>query len=406
MEAFELFQTAIGLSVGAGAMYYLKSIPGKIYKKIRSRLIYKVTIYQYDDLYTAFEDWLYRNHSKLYRDVEALSNVDSKNIVYRQDGDAFIINYKGKKIVISQNSEKLDKSGVSLKEMRFKKWVIMGIKARTQITQLLNDILQMYLLNQDEGKLRIFTHSTYGDWYYKDTKKVKPITDVIIDEDLKNDIINDVSEFISEEKKYIDLGIPYKRTYLLVGPPGTGKTTLALAIAQHLRRSVYYLSLNCFDDDSQLRRAFNDIKSESIILIEDIDRVFNGRENVESKITFSALLNNMDGALSKHSVITIVTTNHIEKLDPALIRPGRADLIREIPLATEREVSKYFTLFYEKPILLEFPGKIISMAQVQEICLRNKRDFPQAKSELYTLIKEKLNENTKHNNTLQPAGKS
>ena len=116
---------------------------------------------------------------------------------------------------------------------------------------------------------------------------------------------------------------------------------------------------------------------KSILLIEDIDKVFAGRENVSDKanITFSALLNCLDGAFYKHGLITIITTNHIEKLDEALLRTGRIDNKIEIPLPTDKEISEYLAVFYKKPTFV-IQGKFnLKMSDVQEICLKNKNSI-------------------------------
>lgn len=126
--------------------------------------------------------------------------------------------------------------------------------------------------------------------------------------------------------------MPYRRGYLLYGPPGTGKTSFVQAVAGALKLNICYLNLSGgrFDDDG-LNRALNDAPAHSIILLEDIDGIFVEREavSVQKKgrnVSFSGLLNALDGVRSQEGRITIMTTNHREKLDPALLRPGRADV--------------------------------------------------------------------------------
>ena len=82
--------------------------------------------------------------------------------------------------------------------------------------------------------------------------------------------------------------------------------------------------------DDKLQSKLGEIPPRSIVIFEDIDSIFIGRENVSSKakkqVTFSGFLNALDGVRSKEGMIVFMTTNHIEKLDPALIRPGRCDV--------------------------------------------------------------------------------
>jgi mitochondrial chaperone BCS1 len=129
---------------------------------------------------------------------------------------------------------------------------------------------------------------------------------------------------------------------LLYGPPGTGKTSFTQAIAGACGLHICYLNLagGNLNDDS-LNTLLNSTEVNSIILLEDIDAIFQGRESVQEKrdggqsVTFSGLLNALDGVRSQEGRILIMTTNHKDKLDPALLRPGRADRCIELGNAKE-----------------------------------------------------------------------
>ncbi|XP_052483257.1 AAA-ATPase At3g50940-like, partial [Gossypium raimondii] len=138
----------------------------------------------------------------------------------------------------------------------------------------------------------------------------------------------------------------WKRGYLLYGPPGTGKSSLVAAIANYMRYDVYDLQFQSVRNDSDLRRILTSTTNRSILLIEDIDcstKVSHNRTKVKEKVkkkmmmmkiemkpnvTLSGLLNFIDGLWSScgNERIIIFTTNHKEKLDPALLRPGRMDV--------------------------------------------------------------------------------
>jgi chaperone BCS1 len=166
----------------------------------------------------------------------------------------------------------------------------------------------------------------------------------------------------------------------LYGPPGTGKTTLSLAIANYTKRRVYCLNMNSLENDARMYQAFSAMSENAILLIEDIDKVFCGRDNVEQKagITFSTFLNCMDGALYKHGILSIITTNHLDKLDEALLRTGRTDLKIEVPLPGSKEIAEYLAVFYNKPIFALEGGYSYKMSDIQEICLQNKNNFDNA----------------------------
>ena len=101
-------------------------------------------------------------------------------------------------------------------------------------------------------------------------------------------------------------------------------------------------------DDTIFMKCINSIPSNSILLLEDIDGVFINRErdyNNKSMISFSGILNTLDGMGRKDKLITFMTTNFKEQLDDALIRPGRIDYKLEFTYATQYQISKMFDLF-------------------------------------------------------------
>lgn len=102
----------------------------------------------------------------------------------------------------------------------------------------------------------------------------------------------------------MEKGVPYRRGYLLWGPPGTGKTSFTQAVAGKMNLDICYLNLSGNDlDDDDLNRALNNAPKNSIILLEDIDGIFVQRDSVtrefEGKhVSFSGLLNALDGVRS------------------------------------------------------------------------------------------------------------
>ncbi|KAL6552246.1 hypothetical protein OROGR_008400 [Orobanche gracilis] len=161
-----------------------------------------------------------------------------------------------------------------------------------------------------------------------------------MDPNLKRAIIEDLDRFVRRKEYYRKVGKAWKRGYLLHGPPGTGKSSLVAAIANYLRFDVYDLELASVHSNSNLRRTLLSTNNKSIVVIEDIDcsSQMHGRErdiylehglgNLSNSVTLSGVLNIMDGLWSTcgDERIIIFTTNHKEKLDPALLRPGRMDM--------------------------------------------------------------------------------
>jgi chaperone BCS1 len=199
--------------------------------------------------------------------------------------------------------------------------------------------------------------------------KVRRTSTVILDEDRKRELLQDITEFLhpASLQWYSDRDIPYRRGYLLYGPPGTGKSSLSSFIAGYFGLNIYILSLSTINE-ANLKSLFDKLPSRCIILLEDIDAVSSNRDtevedsrqittgspsrmskSVGGKVSLSYLLNVIDGVGSQEGRILIMTTNHITRLDEALIRPGRVDKKVELGLADNKMTADLFCLVF-KPV--------------------------------------------------------
>uniref|UniRef100_A0A915DED8 BCS1 N-terminal domain-containing protein n=1 Tax=Ditylenchus dipsaci TaxID=166011 RepID=A0A915DED8_9BILA len=164
-------------------------------------------------------------------------------------------------------------------------------------------------------------------------RKKRSLNSVILAEGVLQRITGDICKFMECEQWYNEMGVPYRRGYLLYGPPGTGKTSFITA---------------------------------SLILLEDIDAAFLDREDEENErminedgsgtkkyrkrrtcVTLSGILNALDGVASSEKRIIFMTTNHKDKLDSALVRPGRVDCEQYIGHCTEDMLDRMFRRFYK-----------------------------------------------------------
>ncbi|XP_022132666.1 protein HYPER-SENSITIVITY-RELATED 4-like, partial [Momordica charantia] len=162
-----------------------------------------------------------------------------------------------------------------------------------------------------------------------------------MDSEIKDFILRDLERFVQRKEFYRKVGKAWKRGYLLYGPPGTGKSSLIAAMANYLKFDVYDLELSELQYNSDLRKLLMGMGNRSILVLEDIDCSieFQDRQAQAKEpssptsrsrkiVTLSGLLNFIDGLWSScgDERIIIFTTNHKEKLDPALLRPGRMDV--------------------------------------------------------------------------------
>lgn len=235
----------------------------------------------------------------------------------------------------------------------------------------------------DDGKTVIYRN--WGpEWRPFGFPRIRrPLSSVILDATIAQDTLADVQEFLASAAWYVDRGIPYRRGYLLYGPPGSGKTSFISALAGELRYNICTLNLNEHGlTDDRLQHAVAHMPPMSVLLLEDVDAAFDHREGDRQKlshVTFSGLLNTLDGVTAGEERLVFMTTNHLERLDPALIRPGRVDLMLELGNASEKQCREMFSKFYPEAPLEDavkfgtiLHGKDVSMAALQGFFLLHK----------------------------------
>ncbi|CAH8274833.1 unnamed protein product [Arabidopsis lyrata] len=243
----------------------------------------------------------------------------------------------------------------------------------------------------------------------------------------KKRIMEDLREFANGQGFYQKTGRAWKRGYLLYGPPGTGKSSLIAAMANYLGYDIYDLELTEVQNNSELRKLLMKTSSKSIIVIEDIDCSISltkrgknkkkngsyeydpgltngsGLEEPGSSVTLSGLLNFTDGLWSccGSEKIFVFTTNHIEKLDSALLRSGRMDMHVHMGFckfpALKILLKNYLRLEEEDMdgvVLKEMEECVeeaeITPADVSEVLIRNRSDAEKAVRELVSVLKERV----------------
>lgn len=186
-----------------------------------------------------------------------------------------------------------------------------------------------------------------------DPRKKRPLGSVVLDEGVKERIVGDVQDFLDRQQWYVDRGIPYRRGYLLYGPPGTGKSSFIQALAGELNYSVAMINLSEMGmTDDKLAYLLTKLPKRSILLLEDADAAFVNRRQRDADgysgatVTFSGLLNALDGVAAGEERLAFLTTNHIDRLDPALKRPGRVDVVERIGEVTTYQAAQMWDRFY------------------------------------------------------------
>ena len=212
-------------------------------------------------------------------------------------------------------------------------------------------------LGKDEIKLML--SSDEGGYFISlGYRKKRNLNTIYLPSKQKQNMIDDITYFLDEKTKakYEKLGILHKRTYLFEGIPGSGKSSFIMALASHFGYNLAIISFTpkMHDNDLiRLLRSLNEDKeNKSFVIFEDMDCIFKERKsNDESRnmITFSGILNALDGITTRDNMICFITTNYKQNLDSALIRPGRVDSIFRFDFVNKEQVIDIFTAFTERP---------------------------------------------------------
>lgn len=169
----------------------------------------------------------------------------------------------------------------------------------------------------------------------------------------KERLLRDLGRFLDSRERYRRLGVPHHRGYLFHGPPGTGKTSLASALGDHFGLALFNVDLGELNDRS-LKAAVRAVPARSIILFEDIDamRAGHSREDTPpdkrptSGVSLAGLLNVLDGFHAPQEAVFVMTSNHSERLDAALVRPGRIDYRLWLGEALEEQRVALYRRFF------------------------------------------------------------
>lgn len=332
-----------------------------------------------DKLYLWFLEWMAQHRNRRLRHLSVETNftqhdngaVSTKFLLVPGPGK-HLIRYKSAWMLVSR--ERLGKLLDMTSGAPFETVTLTTLYLDRKLFHQLLEEAKVLALKTQEGKTVIYT-SWGPDWRpFGNPRFKRRLGSVVLDEGISEAVLADVKDFLSNGSWYHERGIPYRRGYLLYGPPGSGKTSFIQALAGELDYNICILNLaeNNLTDD-RLNHLMNHLPRRSILLLEDIDAAFNKRtqssqKGFQSGVTFSGLLNALDGVASAEECLTFMTSNHPERLDPALLRPGRVDFKVMVGNATEAQVRRMFLRFYDdKDLCEQFVAKFMMLGYVEKI---------------------------------------
>ena len=211
------------------------------------------------------------------------------------------------------------------------------------------------VLGEPYDESNYFEVYTFNDGYWdlKKGNRIREENTLFLNKDMSSRLLNKINKFNQQKtrKLYRRLNIPYKLNILLHGPPGTGKTSFIELTASKLKRNIKFMQITPNITDEKFSTAVSQLCDNDILVCEDIDCLFTDRKDSDSKknsMTFSGLLNSLDGINGgKNGLIVFMTTNYKCRLDSALTRPGRVDIIEEFKYMDFDCLKKMVSFYFE-----------------------------------------------------------
>jgi chaperone BCS1 len=336
-----------GLS-GVG-MYIAKDIPFTVYHFLIKHLTTKLEVNNTQESFHLLMRYLMRQGLSDNSRTLRLSNGrhgENKNTTKEIGYGRQLFIVRGRPVSIHIEKEEGGQSKIVKEFITIRK---LG-RSHKMFDELLDDIQH----NRDASKLRYYR----WDWDDRILVTEQPrfdLSQVILSEDNRRDVLETVDKFIANEQWYLQHNIPYQLGILLYGPPGTGKGVLTKALAGYLSRDILMV-----DDVADLTKAAESAPSDCIIMADEIDTMgLSKRDEDDSgekdKKTFGMgkILTALDGGIVNHGRIIVMTTNFHETLDDALLRPGRVDLKLELGHLTTEMFSDMIEKFYPDNVMTE-----------------------------------------------------
>jgi mitochondrial chaperone BCS1 len=402
LQSNQVVTGGLTLAIMGGAIAYLRFLPKQIWDFIWERIVVTVQVDSRDDAFEWFRAWLTTQPVRTrmrdlalvtQRNGEAGFAVDTRDNaprgVFAPVDGTFKVQFEGRTFWFSASRERQQNNSV-----------LIGfhetLTVRTLVTN--RDSLERLVgaayktvHKPEEPRVEILA-PRWDDWRVMQRVPPRDPKSLVYAGGLFERVHADTKRFLESEQWYTDMGIPWRRGYLLYGPPGNGKSSLITALAGALHKSVCVLNLaSGILTDESLINLLTDAPEGSLILLEDIDAIFAGRKkDSETKLSFNGLLNALDGVTAQQGRMVFMTTNHLEKLDPALVRPGRCDVHLFVGNATRVQIAKMLERFYpeieDATVLSDrLPEDSISMARVQEFLVRHRDDLIGARNAWHEL---------------------
>lgn len=374
----------------------------------RSHFAYSVAVSERDPLYADVHSWLLsimpdeRHRTLLVSSGNSRSyDGDSPSLGSEDEGDSKptpltvrfddkasrTVDIGGHSVSIQLHRPEEPEHSSSMREPEPKK-ILFVCKSYMAQQAVIKELERINAARSKERKAVLRMVNQWGSWRTRSDLPPRTLDSVTLPSIQKDRIVKDLANFLAAEDRYNRLAIPWHRGYMFHGPPGTGKTSLAKALAYHFNLDMWYIGLSDLKAESGLMGLMSEVGPRSILLLEDIDtiKITHDRDASEQgTISMSSLLNTLDGVATPHGLITMMTTNRFDILDEALTRAGRMDMVEELGYPSKGTVAMLFRHFYGRQPNWSYdwadkPIEGLSTARISEIFKQHLND-PEAAEE-------------------------
>jgi chaperone BCS1 len=383
------------LMVIGGLSVYLRAVPEKLWYWIVGQTTMIITVKDDDGAFVWVKEWfLEQKFLARIRRLDLDTTMRSERIALIPAPGAHWFWYSGRPFVVYfyRSEDSRERTARRTESLTFRTF---GRK-RSFLQHFVDDVVACHIRRLGV-RSRLFAYNE--GWDVVGGYAPRLLSSVILQPGEKEYLTQDIERFRKSKRRYERLGIPYHRGYLFYGPPGTGKTSVVSALAANFGLSIYSINLGDFSDRS-LMNAVNQVTSNSVLLFEDIDgmtttktrelstaapdhdgQARSEKESVADRngVTLSGLLNVLDGFYAPTNVLFMMTTNRIESLDEALLRPGRIDYKlylgkasagqkielyrRFFPESSESEAEAFVEMYASAETMAEFQGLLLGLEQ-------------------------------------------